>query len=196
MVLATLQKKDKKYLNAKNYNYEQVEQKLVEWGFKNLIVWMGFNTATGQRVLGIQIRKDCMDLAIIKEELLAIKTIHKPNKEGYWKINITERTCSEHALYCIGHFPETNEWALLTIKHGDTDIEMAESLEVLLNLINDNYYWHENIEEEDSVEVFIDGVWVAGKVLETKGEEALVKFKHDTKTKGWFPFSKIKRIWF
>ena len=196
MVLATLQKRDKKYLNSKTNNYEKVGQKLVEWGFAILKASGSFNRATGQYVLSIQIWKDCMDLEAIKNELLAIIPIMKPNAEGNWQIQIHEKTCSEIASYCIGYFPETNEWALVTHKHGDADIEKMASLDELIKHINDNYYWQEDFEEEDSVQVFINGDWWAGKVLETKGEEALVKFKHDTQTKGWFPFSKIKRIWF
>ncbi len=194
MAIATLQKRDKKYLNAKNYNYEQVEQKLVEWGFKNFKVSMGFKVSTGQRILAISIRKDCENLELIKEELLAIMPIMKPNEDEFWAINIIERTQCEDKQYCIGYYPELEKWALITWKNG-----MYESrrftLNKLLELINLKYYWQEEIDEEDSVEVFINGDWWKGEVLETKDEEALVKFEHDTKTKGWFPFSKIKHSW-
>ena len=195
MAIATLKKSYKKYLNGKNFNYMESEQKLVEWGIIFLKASCSQNLATGQRVLSLQIWKDCSDLEAIKNELLAIIPIMKPNAEGNWQIQIHEKSCSEFASYCVGYFPETNEWALVTHKHGDVEIEKMDSLDQLMILLNDKYYWQEEFEEGDSVEVFLNGDWWKGEVLETKGEEALVKFEHDTKTKGWFHFSKIKRNW-
>ena len=92
--------------------------------------------------MAISVTKDCPDIDMIKKELITIKPVMIPNQSGFWTIRIYEYTHAEMSLFCIGYYPETDEWAIVEYTHG-TDETKKHTLDEIIELLRTKYYKQE-----------------------------------------------------